>query len=85
MRGEEDRLVTLSEGATISGYSRGYLGRLVRTGVLANLGRPNAPRVRLGDLPHKPGALPSSDRAPHLSDASKGPIVRSVAGLEEET
>ena len=48
-----DELLTLTEAAAISGYSANHLGRLVRSGALANYGRRNAPRVCRSDLPLK--------------------------------
>jgi excisionase family DNA binding protein len=46
-------LLTLTQAAHVSGYSADHLGRLVRTGELANYGRTHAPRVRSGDLPRR--------------------------------
>lgn len=51
-----DDLLSLREAALVSGYSVDHLGRLIRQGKLANAGRPNAPRVRRGDLPIKASA-----------------------------
>ncbi len=45
--------LTLQRAAVESGYSPDHLGRLLREGKLANAGRPNAPRIRRGDLPAK--------------------------------
>jgi hypothetical protein len=50
----ETELLSLEQGAEASGYSADHLGRLVRTGKIPNLGRPNAPRIRRADLPVKP-------------------------------
>src|SRR2546422_8441350 len=52
---QENRLLSLAEAASVSGYSADHLGRLVRRGTLENHGRANAPKVRLGSLPRKPG------------------------------
>lgn len=49
----EEELLTLTEAAKATGYSRGHLGRLVRQGKIPNHGRKHAPRVRLSDLPKK--------------------------------
>ena len=51
-----EQLLNLQQAATTSGYSPEHLGRLVREGRIPNAGRPNAPRIRSGDLPRKPGA-----------------------------
>ena len=49
--------LTLAQAARESGYSPEHLGRWIRLGKIPNAGRPNAPRIRRGDVPHKPGAL----------------------------
>lgn len=61
-----DELLTLPQAARICGYTADHLGRLVRAGILTNRGRRNAPRLRRGDLPMKPGALPAEERADPL-------------------
>jgi hypothetical protein len=50
LKAEAETLLTLTEAAARTGYSRDHIGRLVRTGAVANAGRKNAPKVRLGDL-----------------------------------
>jgi len=61
----ENRLLTLAEAATWSGYSAAYLARLVKQGKLRTLRAPES-RGRLsfrqGDFPRKPGS-------PHRSRA----------------
>jgi hypothetical protein len=52
-----NQLVTLRQGARICGYTDDHLGRLVRSGALANYGRTHAPKLRVSDLPQKPKAL----------------------------
>ena len=59
-REEDSQALTLREAAQESGYSPDHLGREVRAGRIPNVGRRNAPRVRRGDLPRKPGRLLSS-------------------------
>lgn len=55
---EGEQLVTLTEASRISAYSPDHLGRLLRSGTIPNAGRPNAPRIRLSDLPRRPkGAI----------------------------
>ena len=49
-----DELLTLAQAAGESGYSIDHLGRLVRTGKLANHGQVGSPRVRRSELPKKP-------------------------------
>lgn len=45
----------LRDAARASGYSAVHLGRLVRAGAEEDFGRPNAPKIRLSDLPRKGG------------------------------
>jgi hypothetical protein len=52
--------LTLTAAAARSGYSRGHLARLVRQHRIPNSGKRGAPRVRLGDLPIRPGATIAS-------------------------
>ncbi len=59
-REEDSQALTLREAGQESGYSPDHLGREVRAGRIPNVGRPNAPRIRRGDLPRKPGRLLSS-------------------------
>lgn len=66
MREHDDEPLTLPEAAARSGYSVDHLGRLVRDGRLANIGRHGAPRVRAGDLPSRPtSASTGVARIPH--------------------
>ena len=48
-----DEPLSLQEAAAESGYSADHLGRLIREGKLANVGRTHAPKIRRGDLPRK--------------------------------
>jgi hypothetical protein len=50
---ELDAVLTLSEAARWSGYSKSHLRSLCRSGVLKSVGRKGAPRFRRGDLPRK--------------------------------
>jgi hypothetical protein len=51
---QQAEAVTLAEAARVSGYTADHLGRLIREGKLRNVGRPNAPRLLLTNLPRKP-------------------------------
>jgi hypothetical protein len=73
-----ETVLSISDAAAISGYSREHLGRLVKEGKLENVGRPHAPRVRRGDLPMKPSSLPSKGSTKHIVCASRRQTVRSV-------
>jgi hypothetical protein len=77
---EDGVLLSLTEAASYSGYSREHLGRLVSGGHIRNWGRPSAPRVRRGDLPIKAGHLPTGTVGAQVAASSKRRIVRSVAG-----
>jgi hypothetical protein len=77
---ERQELLNLQEASRRSGYSADHLGRLVRDGRIPNAGRPHAPRIRVGDLPRKPGApdvAPGSER----TAPSKTTVVRSFMNL----
>ena len=52
---ESSPVVDLAGAVHLSGYSRGHLRRLLRTGQLVNLGTDTAPRFNAADLPRKPG------------------------------
>ena len=82
---EGAELLTLTEAARVSGYSREYLGRLQKTGKLPNMGRPRAPRIQRSDLPLKPGYLPDEPAPEHLTTSSKRQIVRSVVAQGKGT
>lgn len=81
---EDSDLLTLEEAAAWSGYSADHVGRLLREGKLANLGRKHRPRVRRGDLPTKPHALRSARDGLFLSGGSKRQIAMSVVNSESK-
>jgi hypothetical protein len=55
LRSSLDGELTLKQAAEVSGYSYSHLRRLLDAGELPNAGEDGRPRVRLGDLPFKPG------------------------------
>ena len=55
VREAQDVALTLTEASNESGYSKRRLRELVAEGAIPNAGRKNAPRIRRGDLPRKPG------------------------------
>lgn len=71
------RRLNLQEAAAASGYSADHLGRLLREGRVPNAGRTHAPRVRVADLPLKPGGNSSGSRR-HDAPLPKEHIVRRV-------
>lgn len=54
IRETDAEVLTLSEAASVSGYSADHIRALVASGAIPNAGRRNRPRVRRGDLPRKP-------------------------------
>lgn len=74
-----DRDFNLQEAARRSGYSADRLGCLVRNGTIPNAGRLNAPRIRLRDLPSRPGTnLHEDATSSHLSSSDPAQIARSI-------
>jgi hypothetical protein len=55
-RARLDALVTLDEAVQLTGFTRGHLRRLCRSGKLANAGTEAAPAFRLAALPRKTGS-----------------------------
>ena len=74
---QDDQLLNLTEAARISGYTADHLGKLVREGKITNYGRPNAPKVRRGDLPRKP-TLPGAHANLQLVGASKRQVAQAI-------
>ena len=62
LREIDEGTVNLTEASEIGGYHADTLGRMVRRGDLVNVGRRHAPRLRLRDVPVKPGR-PSAPEA----------------------
>lgn len=82
LNGQTEELVTIAEAARAKGYTPDHVARLLRQHKLANHGRPGAPRVRLSELPCKPGFLPPVSRQTHLVGATCREIARAVASEE---
>ncbi len=85
LREAELGTLTLTAAARLSGYSREHLSRLLRDGKVPNAGRPNAPRVRLGDLPRKAGHLPPERVPTDIPGTSKRQIVRSIVDAQRRS
>ncbi|HEY0019470.1 MAG TPA: hypothetical protein VGC13_24425 [Longimicrobium sp.] len=82
-RARPHSVVTLDRAVELTGFTRGHLRRLCRSGKLPNVGTKAAPAFRLADLPRKPGAAaPADDEVPQYrnTDApvSRMDIVRKV-------
>jgi len=82
-RGRAGELLTLTDGATESGYSAEYLGALIRQGKIQNAGRPNAPRIRRQDLPRKASRLPDAPPSLKLVGATPRQIARAIISSKE--
>ena len=78
----DEAVLTLSQAALCSGYSREHLGRMLRQGKIPNAGRLNAPKIRLRDMPLKAGYLPQGGVEGQIGIASKRQIVRSIVDIE---
>ncbi|MDZ7779943.1 MAG: hypothetical protein U5R14_08420 [Gemmatimonadota bacterium] len=64
------REVTLEEAAQLGGYSYSHLQHLVARGDIDNVGTKHAPRIRVVDVPRKPGC-----RAGEEEQAAKSEIL----------
>ena len=82
---ENEEIVTLSEAAKRSGYTRAHLGRMVARGKIPNAGRANAPRIRACDIPQKPRHLPPERVPEQVTPTSKGQIVRSIVDAQKRS
>lgn len=54
---DSDATLSLTEASAEGGISTRQLSRLIKNGKLENHGRPNAPRLRRGDIPRKAGSV----------------------------
>ena len=81
LRADGEAELNLEQAAAECGYSARHLARLVRDGSVAKAGRKNAPRIRRGDLPRKPGTLPPDPLAATFV-GDRGRIARSVGHSE---
>lgn len=79
-----DEALNLQQASRECGYSADYLGRLLRDGKLPNAGRPNAPRIRRRDLPHKANGLRPGPAPLKLLGATPGQIARAVVTSTHE-
>jgi hypothetical protein len=70
--------LTLTQASRECGYTADHLRRLKRDGKLTDVGKPNAPRVRRGDLPQKPNKFDRTVLAAEFGDTSKEQIARSI-------
>jgi hypothetical protein len=63
IQARDDDTLTLTEASTVCGYTADHLARLIRQGRIPNGGRRGAPRIRIRDIPVRPGrvAQPEDD------------------------
>lgn len=66
-----EQLVTLTRAAELSGFSADYLRRLIRTGDLADHGKPHKPLVSVESLPRKAGCLLNHPEDANISDTRR--------------
>jgi len=77
MQSESQSALTLTNAAHVCGYSTRQLARLIQKGVIPNVGRPQAPKIRYSDLPLKPAALRGTTTE-HSLETTRGRIAKSV-------
>jgi hypothetical protein len=77
LESDEAELLTLEQAAGESGYSAEHLGRMVRTGRVANGGRAHAPRIRRADLPLKTSRLRTDEASLNIG-VDRTEIARSI-------
>jgi hypothetical protein len=76
----DEDLLSLTEAARHCGYSADHLGTLVRAGQLNNYGRRNAPRVKLSELPRKPGGLTANSPGANVRMQIAREVAHSAPG-----
>lgn len=82
LREAQHETVNLTDAAKLSGYSTRHLRRLLRDGELQNVGRKNAPEIRVGDLPRKAGCDLPTEPLPVLRISSGGSDGRVEEGRD---
>lgn len=75
--------VTLREAAVIGGYSVDALQRMVAVGRIENAGRKGKPRIRLAQVPTKPGYTASLQNSNKGSKVQPTAVVASVIAREK--
>lgn len=64
-------VLTLDQAAHRSGYSKAHLRALLANGTLAQAGRKGAPRIYAGQLPIKPGYVPSDEPVEEVEEVRR--------------
>lgn len=75
--------VTLREAAEIGGYSVDALQRLVASGRIENAGRKGKPRIRIAQVPQKPGYAGNLQNSKHRGNLQATAVVASVIAREK--
>jgi hypothetical protein len=78
----DNKALTIREAATRSGYTPDHLRREVRQGVIPNAGAKRSPRIRVKDLPRKPG-LARSPKTTQVLLPSRSQVARSFLKKED--
>jgi hypothetical protein len=78
-----EEAVTLAEASEIGGYSVDSLQRMVAAGRIENTGRKGKPRIRLAQVPTKPGCALHLRRPVHASRVYPTAVVASVIAREK--
>ena len=73
--------LTLTQAADETGFHPDTLGRKIRRGEIANVGRENAPRIRRGDLPRKGGRRNGFAKL-GVSEANFGTFMRDASATK---
>jgi hypothetical protein len=60
VQARDEEILTLRQASTVSSYTVDHLARLIRQGRIPNSGRRGAPRIRVRDIPVRPGHVACS-------------------------
>ena len=75
LRAAQDELLTVSQGASESGYSERRLRELLADGKIPNAGQPGASRIRRAHIPRKPKATNAQAVGLYDVDADAASLV----------
>ena len=75
--------VTLKEASALGGYSVDALQRMVAAGRIENAGRKGKPRIRLTQVPTKPGYTASLQNSNKRGNVQPTAVVASVIAREK--
>jgi hypothetical protein len=75
--------VTLKEASVLGGYSVDALQRMVAAGRIENAGRKGKPRIRIGQVPTKPGYAAALPKSQYRNKLPATAVVASVIAREK--